>query len=86
MTSNRKILEELFVNNKIDLKRGGLFDTQAGPMPQDFDFNRVEGMMLGLAIGDSLGRTTEGWLPRNTLCHPSSGYCPPSSAVCHLAA
>jgi len=63
MTSNGKILEKLFENNKIDLKRGDLFDTQPEPVPREFDFNRIEGMMLGLAIGDALGRTTEGWLP-----------------------
>ncbi len=34
-------------------------------MPEDFDFSRVEGMMLGLAIGDSLGKPTEGMLPEN---------------------
>jgi hypothetical protein len=63
MTSNGKILGKLFESNKIDLKRGDLFDTQPEAMPRKFDFNRIEGMMLGLAIGDSLGRTTEGWLP-----------------------
>ena len=29
----------------------------------DFTFNKVEGMLLGLAIGDALGNTTEGMLP-----------------------
>jgi len=33
-------------------------------MPKDFDFGRIEGMMLGLAIGDALGNTTEGKVPR----------------------
>ena len=28
-----------------------------------FDFERVEGMLLGIAIGDALGRPTEGMLP-----------------------
>jgi ADP-ribosylglycohydrolase len=29
----------------------------------DFDFGKVEGMLLGLAIGDALGIPTEAWLP-----------------------
>jgi ADP-ribosylglycohydrolase len=33
-------------------------------MPEGLDFDRVEGMMLGLAIGDALGNTTEGLLPQ----------------------
>jgi ADP-ribosyl-[dinitrogen reductase] hydrolase len=32
-------------------------------MPDSLDFERVEGMMLGLAIGDALGATTEGQSP-----------------------
>ena len=32
-------------------------------MPPGFDFGRVEGMLLGLAIGDALGNTSEGMLP-----------------------
>ncbi|MEA1876978.1 MAG: ADP-ribosylglycohydrolase family protein [Bacteroidota bacterium] len=65
MQSNIGILEGLFKNKKIDLNRGDLFDKSPGPMPVNFDFDRVEGMMLGLAIGDSLGRSTEGMLPEN---------------------
>jgi len=65
MSDNRQILEDLFENHKIDLKRGRIFDKTPEPMPDDFDFNRIEGMMLGLAIGDSLGKPTEGMLPKN---------------------
>ncbi|MBN1848322.1 MAG: ADP-ribosylglycohydrolase family protein [Deltaproteobacteria bacterium] len=65
MENSREILEVLFKDEKIDLKRGDLFDTSPNPMPDNFDFSRVEGMMLGLAIGDSLGRPTEGMLPEN---------------------
>ena len=63
MQSNRQTLDDLFEHGKIDLRRGAWFDTSPGPMPAGFDFDRVEGMMLGLAIGDSLGNTTEGMLP-----------------------
>jgi len=63
MTSNRAILEDLFAGGKINLRRSGLFDISPEPMPEDLDFGKVEGMMLGLAIGDSLGNTSEGMLP-----------------------
>jgi ADP-ribosylglycohydrolase len=53
----------LFETGGIDLNRGAIIDYSPGPMPHDFDFGRVEGMMLGLAIGDALGNTTEGMLP-----------------------
>ncbi len=65
MTNNRQILDDLFENYKIDIRRGDIFDTPPEPMPDNFDFDRVEGMMLGLAIGDSLGKPTEGMLPHN---------------------
>jgi ADP-ribosyl-[dinitrogen reductase] hydrolase len=63
MMDNRQLLNHLFQTKGIDLKHGVFLDKSAGPMPKDFDFGRVEGMMLGLAIGDSLGITTEGMLP-----------------------
>jgi len=65
MENNREVLRALFDNEKIDLKCGALFDKFPDPMPDDFNFGRVEGMMLGLAIGDSLGKPTEGMLPEN---------------------
>jgi ADP-ribosyl-[dinitrogen reductase] hydrolase len=63
MPTNREILEEFFEKGKINLRRGDLFDTPPEPMPEGFDFDRVNGMMLGLAVGDSLGKPTEGMLP-----------------------
>jgi ADP-ribosyl-[dinitrogen reductase] hydrolase len=65
MKTNRQTLDYLFETQQIDLRRGAIFDTSPEPLPGDFDFGRVEGMMLGLAIGDSLGNTTEGKLPRD---------------------
>ena len=58
------ILTSLFETNQIDLRRGALFDRSPGPMPDSLNFGRIEGMMLGLAIGDALGATTEGQLPQ----------------------
>jgi ADP-ribosyl-[dinitrogen reductase] hydrolase len=47
----------LLKTNRIYLGRGALFDSNPGPMPADFSFDRVEGMMLGLAIGETTGTT-----------------------------
>lgn len=62
--TNRATLESLFASGGIDLVRGPIFDTPPEPLPPDFDFDKVEGMMLGLVVGESLGTPTEGWLPR----------------------
>ena len=64
LSANRVSLENLFAQNQIDLRRGVLFDQPPGPMPGTMEFDRVEGMLLGLAIGDALGNTSEGMLPR----------------------
>lgn len=63
MSGNRRILERLFETGEIHLKRSPMFDESPDPTPVCTDYDRVEGMMLGLAIGDSLGRTTESMLP-----------------------
>lgn len=65
MNNKREILDYLFQTGQIDIKRSKIFHLDLSPMPPSFfDFDRVEGMMLGLAIGDALGVTTEGMLPR----------------------
>ena len=60
---NTTIFEGLIESGQIRIHRGGLFDNDSGPVSNNFDFGRVEGMMLGLAIGDALGNTSEGMLP-----------------------
>ena len=47
----------------IRMQRGSLFASQLRPKPDGFDFAKTEGMLLGLAVGDSLGVTTESKLP-----------------------
>ena len=42
---------------------GPVFEQVPAPLPGAFDFSRVRGMMLGLAIGDALGNTSEGMNP-----------------------
>jgi ADP-ribosyl-[dinitrogen reductase] hydrolase len=61
--ANREILERLFREGGIHLVQGTIFDRAPPPLPPDLDFGKVEGMMLGLAIGDALGNTTEGQMP-----------------------
>ena len=56
-------LEALFDAHEIDLRRGALFDLDLDPLPPDFDWSRVDGMLAGLAIGDALGFPTEGMAP-----------------------
>ncbi len=61
--SNRELLQDLFDRDLIDVRRGPLFDSEPGPPPPGVGFDKVEGLMLGLAVGDSLGNTSEGLLP-----------------------
>lgn len=77
MTSNQGTLERLLASGDIDLARGPLFD-RALPARPDQDFGRVEGMLLGLAIGDALGRPLAG-LPadeRRQCLDAADGYQP----------
>jgi ADP-ribosylglycohydrolase len=62
-SNNAALLEWLFAEQRINLQRSSLFDSSPAPLAQEVLWDRVEGMLLGLAIGDSLGNTTEGQLP-----------------------
>ncbi|HID76598.1 MAG TPA: ADP-ribosylglycohydrolase [Planctomycetaceae bacterium] len=79
MGSNREILENLFRTGGIDLVRGPIFDQSPAPLPDDLGFSKVEGMLLGLVIGETLGMTTEGWTPekRRTTYGEIRDYLPP---------
>lgn len=57
-----RLLERLFEQKKIALKRSALFDAPVETVPE-VDADRVEGMLLGLAVGDALGNTSEGFAP-----------------------
>ena len=59
---NATFLRHLFAEGGIDLRRGALFDSAPADLPASFDWDRVDGMLLGLAIGDALGNTSEGML------------------------
>ncbi len=62
MRSNREVLDWLFETGRIAVDRAPLFDTPPPPAGA-MDFDRVRGMMLGLAIGDALGNTSESLSP-----------------------
>jgi ADP-ribosyl-[dinitrogen reductase] hydrolase len=62
MNDNRETLDHLFSIGGIDIRRGSLLDTPPEPAGR-IAWDRLNGMMLGLAIGDALGRTSEPLLP-----------------------
>lgn len=61
--NNQAILDQLFLCGGINLDRGALFQYEVKPKSAAFDFDKVEGMLLGVAIGDSLGAPSEGLIP-----------------------
>jgi ADP-ribosyl-[dinitrogen reductase] hydrolase len=63
MRKNRGTLDRLFEEGGIDIRRGRIFETSPQGLARPVDWDRVRGMMLGLAIGDALGRGSEGKLP-----------------------
>lgn len=63
MLTNREMLNWLFQKNIINLKPGKIFNQNPSRLPDKFNFERIEGMMLGLAIGDALGVTSESKVP-----------------------
>ncbi len=62
MIDNSSLLDGLLAQDIIRLCDGELLHKTPASLPPDFDFSKVEGMLLGLAIGDSLGATSEGKL------------------------
>lgn len=64
--SNETIFEELLLDKKIDIRDSVLFDTPV-KCKEEVNFDKIEGMMLGLAVGDSLGNTTESMMPQDRL-------------------
>ena len=62
MTTNRQTLERLFAEGRIDLAKAPFLDEVPSPAGEPA-WDRVEGMLLGLAIGDALGNPVEGTLP-----------------------
>jgi ADP-ribosylglycohydrolase len=62
-SQNREAFERLIESGGIDIRRGPIFEQIPPSLPPWLDFDRVEGMLLGLAVGDALGASTESMLP-----------------------
>jgi ADP-ribosyl-[dinitrogen reductase] hydrolase len=63
MIDNRQLLDDLIGKDHVRIARGSVLSQSPPPLPPDFSFDRVEGMLLGLAIGDALGNTCEAQIP-----------------------
>ncbi|RPI84096.1 MAG: ADP-ribosylglycohydrolase family protein, partial [Chloroflexi bacterium] len=63
MIDNRGILKELFEQGQIAFEYDDFLESAPEPVSQADIEDRIEGMLLGLAIGDALGNTTEGLTP-----------------------
>jgi ADP-ribosylglycohydrolase len=69
MIDNTGLLQDCIANSLIRLHDADVLHRAPGPLPSEFDFQKVEGMLLGLAIGDALGAPTEGMLPDERHSH-----------------
>jgi ADP-ribosyl-[dinitrogen reductase] hydrolase len=79
MRDNAALLQECIAHSVVRVHDAAILSRTPPPLPPDLDFQKVEGMLLGLAIGDALGAPTEGMLPEKR--HASHGeirdYLPP---------
>jgi len=62
VTSIERALD-LIDRSRLAVDRAGLLALGVPPKGPHVDFDRAEGMLLGLAVGDALGNTTEGQSP-----------------------
>lgn len=68
--SSEQTLAELFTRNLLPIHHGALFRQALAPNPSPHLPDRVAGMLLGLAVADALGNTSEGMLPaERRRCH-----------------
>ncbi len=63
MIDNTTLLQECMAHGVVRLHDAPLLHRTPPALPSDWDFQKVEGMLLGLAIGDALGAPTEGMTP-----------------------
>lgn len=63
MIDNTLLLKDLLAQGKIRLRDSQILHQSPPPLPKSLAFQKVEGMLLGLAIGDALGATSEGKQP-----------------------
>lgn len=64
-TDNRHIFETFIKNGNININRSPIFDLSLPKINPSNLIDKIEGMLLGIAIGDSLGAPSESLLPRN---------------------
>jgi ADP-ribosyl-[dinitrogen reductase] hydrolase len=63
MIDNSVLLKKLLARGRIRLQDGDTLREIPSALPESIGFQKIEGMLLGLAIGDSLGAASEGMLP-----------------------
>ena len=63
MIDNTQTFNNLMAQGKIHVLDNHLLHINPEPLSSDFNFDKVEGMLLGAAIGDSLGAASESLTP-----------------------
>jgi ADP-ribosylglycohydrolase len=63
MIDNFDLFESLIRNGTLKTHGADMLRHSPEALPNDFDFSKIEGMLLGVAVGDALGATSEGMLP-----------------------
>lgn len=63
MINNTRLLTDLIKRGVIRVCDSSIFNDTPKVISHNLNFNKLEGMLLGVAIGDALGATTEGKLP-----------------------
>ena len=59
MTDTQALLRQLVESGECPIHLPDWLAQPPTPIPASLSFDRIEGMLLGLAIGDALGNTTE---------------------------
>jgi ribA/ribD-fused uncharacterized protein len=62
---NRRILESLLREEAVEIVESPFLRSAPFPLEPRFNFDKIEGMLLGLAIGDSLGNRSESMTPHD---------------------
>ena len=63
LRANQMLLDQLLQKRAVRVHPSPFLSSQPAPLPSNFSFDKIEGMLLGLAIGDALGNTSESMLP-----------------------
>jgi ADP-ribosylglycohydrolase len=65
MIDNANLLNSLIDDGTIRLNKGAILTTTPMPLSGDAVYDKITGMLLGAAIGDSLGISSEGLSPKD---------------------